>query len=55
MSPGVVLCIGLLDGIVLDKDESSLELAMPLLVKSRDPFSDKKEDRPHPLSLGAGI
>lgn len=42
MSLGVVLfymkCVRVLDRFVLNKEESSLELPMPILIKGRDPF-----------------
>lgn len=40
MTPGAVLCWAkcIKDGFVSDKGDSALELAMPVAVKTRDPF-----------------
>lgn len=47
-------CSRILGSFVLKKDESKLELAMPILVKARDPFLRIRKKMSPALSLDVG-
>lgn len=45
-------CIQILDGFVLDKDNSTSELPMPVPLMVRDPFLIIRKTRPNPPRRG---